>query len=263
MQPTFLEKIMAKTRDAMHQRREGFDRLSLEESARQERTNRLPHSLFGALSRKDRINIVAEIKRASPSKGVINDKINVGHQAAAYELGGAAAISVLTEPAYFQGSLEDLKLARAAVALPILRKDFIVDEIQILEAAASGADAVLLIVAGLERNELERLRRTAENDLGMDALVEVHTRAEIETALSAEARIIGVNNRDLHTLNVSLDVSRDLIKYKPEDVLMIAESGITKQGHIGELRDLGFDAFLVGESLMRSADAAETLEAWT
>ena len=202
----------------------------------------------------DGINIIAEIKRASPSKGIINAHVDVRETALNYQSGGACAISVLTEERYFKGSISDLETARAAVDLPILRKDFIIDAIQILEAAAAGADAVLLIVAALTLEDLRDLQALAR-DLGLDALVEVHAAAELETATAVGASLIGVNNRNLHTFDVSLDVSRELIKFKPADAVMIAESGISSRAEIEGLRRLGFDGFLVGESLMRTKTA--------
>jgi indole-3-glycerol phosphate synthase len=215
-----------------------------------------------ALQNRNNLNIIAEIKRASPSKGVINDKIDVAEVARSYERGGACAISVLTEEDRFQGSLEDLKTARAAVSLPILRKDFIFDEFQIYEAASAGADVILLIAAMLDDGTLVRLRRLTEDDLKMDALVEVHTLEELERAKKIGARLIGVNNRDLHSFKVSLDVSRALVKHAPADALMIAESGLQTREDLLELKDLGFRGFLIGETLMRSGKPESVLREW-
>lgn len=207
---------------------------------------------------RDQINIIAEIKRASPSKGVINDKIDVAELAGNYEKGGACAISVLTEEDRFCGSLEDLKAARESVKLPILRKDFIFDKFQIYEAAEAGADVILLIVAMLGEKNLAHLYQIADG-LGLDVLTEVHTREELETAKKIGAKIIGVNNRDLHSFTVSLNVSHELIKHAPKDALMIAESGIATKDEISELCKLGFSGFLIGEALMRSGNIAEEL----
>jgi indole-3-glycerol phosphate synthase len=220
---------------------------------------RAPHRLREALQNQNRLNVIAEIKRASPSKGVINDKINVAETARDYERGGACAISVLTEEDRFQGSLADLKTARANVSLPLLRKDFIFDEFQIYEAADTGADVILLIAAMLDDETLSRLRRLTEDELKMDALVEVHTSEELERAKKIDARIIGVNNRDLHSFKVSLDVSRELIKHAPADALMIAESGLQTREDLLELKELGFHGFLIGETLMRSGNVEEEL----
>jgi indole-3-glycerol phosphate synthase len=208
---------------------------------------------------RDQINIIAEIKRASPSKGVINDKIDVAEVARNYEQGGACAISVLTEEDRFGGSLEDLKAARKAVKMPILRKDFIFDEFQIYEAAEAGADLILLIAAMLDDETLVNLHDLAENKLGLDALVEVHTLEELERVKKTNAKIIGINNRDLHSFKVSLDVSRELIKHAPKDALMITESGLSTKDEILELRNLGFAGFLIGETLMRSGNVRESL----
>ena len=205
------------------------------------------------------INIIAEIKRASPSKGIINDQIDVAEIARSYKKGGACAISVLTEEDKFCGSLADLKRAREAVDLPLLRKDFIFDEFQIYEAAESGADVILLVAAMLDDETLARLRTLAEQDLGLDALIEVHTLEELERVKKINARIIGINNRDLHSFKVSLDVSRELIKHAPENALMITESGLSTKEEILELRELGFAGFLIGETLMRSGNVENSL----
>jgi indole-3-glycerol phosphate synthase len=219
------------------------------------------HRLRNAL-KHDGVNIIAEIKRASPSKGVINDAIDVAETAAAYQSGGAAAISVLTEEDFFKGSLDDLRKVRAATFLPILRKDFVFDEFQIYEAAEAGADAILLIVAMLDDEELTKLRDVAESELGIDALIEVHNNEELTRAGAIGTKLIGVNNRNLHSFDVSLDVSRELIKYKSNDARIITESGITSRDEIEELRSLGFDGFLIGETLMRTNDASGTLKSW-
>jgi len=217
------------------------------------------HALHEALQ-KNQINIIAEIKRASPSKGVINDKIDVAEVARMYEKGGACAISVLTEEDRFKGSLEDLKAVRNTVNLPILRKDFIFDEFQIYEAAEAGADVILLIAAMLDDKDLLILYRLAGEIPGLDVLVEVHTLEELERAKSINAKIIGVNNRDLHSFKVTLDVSRELIKHAPQDALMITESGLKTREDLLELRELGFKGFLVGETLMRSKNIETSLK---
>lgn len=234
----------------------GFDGLKNAAFARRQtaKHHRLRENL-----QKNQTNIIAEIKRASPSKGVINDKIDVSEVARSYEKGGACAISVLTEEDKFQGSLNDLRATRNAVNLPILRKDFIFDEFQIYEAAEAGADAILLIAAMLDDEKLTKLHQLAEHELKMDALVEVHTLEELERVKKTGAKIIGVNNRDLHSFRVSLDVSRELIKYAPKNALMIAESGLQSQYEILELRELGFAGFLIGETLMRSRNIKKEL----
>ena len=168
-------------------------------------------------------------------------------------------MSVLTEEDHFSGSLEDLRKARSSVSLPILRKDFIFDEFQIYEAAEAGADAILLIVASLAPNELASLHSVAEGELKMDALVEVHSAEEMEVAKSIGARLIGVNNRDLKTFTVSLDISRRLIKHAPTDAILVTESGLQTRDELLELNALGYSGFLMGETLMRSGDPAATL----
>src|SRR5215203_2054181 len=216
--------------------------------------NRLRENL-----QRNQINIIAEIKRASPSKGVINNRIDVAETARNYEKGGACAISVLTEEDRFKGSLEDLRVVRNTVDLPVLRKDFIFEEFQIYEAAEAGADVILLIAAMLGDEVLQRLHALAEEELGIDALVEVHTLEELERVKNTNARIIGINNRDLHTFKVSLDTSRELIRHAPADALLITESVITTKDEILELRELGFSGFLIGETFMRSGNVEEEL----
>lgn len=255
----FLTEIieLKKKRLAQAKAKRNFD--ELRQSATDKRRNAKRCALRENL-RENRINIIAEIKRASPSKGVINDKIDVAAVAKSYEKGGASAISVLTEEDNFKGSLKDLKLARSIVEIPVLRKDFIFDEFQVYESADAGADVILLIAAMLEDKNLANLYRLAELELGLDVLLEVHTLEELERAKAAGAKIIGVNNRDLHSFKVSLDVSRKLIKHAPKNALMIAESGLQTREDLIELKDLGFDGFLIGEILMRSGNPFETLK---
>ena len=255
----FLTEIieLKKKRLAVAKAARDLDELKVGATAKREASEK--HRLRENLQR-NQINIIAEIKRASPSKGLINDKIDVAELARNYEIGGACAISVLTEEDKFCGSLEDLKIARSAIGLPILRKDFIFDEFQIYEAAEAGADVILLIAAMLDDENLRKLYQLAEENLGLDALVEVHSLEELERAKKLGAKIIGVNNRDLHSFKVSLDVSRELIKHAPKDSLIIAESGISTKEEILELRNLGFAGFLIGETLMRSGNVIESLE---
>jgi indole-3-glycerol phosphate synthase len=257
----FLTEIieLKKKRLAISKQKRDFD--ELKKSAFELRKTKEKHRLQKALQ-KNQINIIAEIKRASPSKGVLNDKIDVALVAKSYEQGGACAISVLTEEDRFQGSLEDLKTVRQTVELPILRKDFIFDEYQIYEAAEAGADAILLIAAMLDDEVLQKLYRSAENS-GLDILVEVHTLKELERVKKNGAKIIGINNRDLHSFKVSLDVSRELINHAPENALIITESGISTKGEILELRELGFSGFLIGETLMKSGNVEKDLRILT
>lgn len=259
----FLETILESTRLRVTRAQANEDLSSIRKKAHGARANAAGHRFRDALARPGRINVVAEIKRASPSKGLINGDVDVSKTARSYESAGAAAISVLTEEDFFNGSLDDLQAARASVNMPLLRKDFTVDDYQIYEAAYAGADAVLLIVAALTSEEIRTFIKVAEDELGIDALVEVHSLGELETALECGAKTIGVNNRNLRTFEVSLDVSRELVRSKPDGVLMIAESGISTADEIAELKALGFDGFLVGETLMRSADPGGILKAWT
>ena len=206
--------------------------------------------------------IIADIKKASPSKGLLTTNFQPAANAVDYEAGGAAALSVLTDSRFFQGSLSDLEIARSAVKLPALRKDFTVSEYHVVEAAAHGADAILLIAAILTQDQLRSYRSLAET-FGMAALVEVHDDAELDDALESEATIIGVNNRNLHTFQVTVDTSLRLAERIPDSVIKVSESGIESRAQIDQLRSVGFNAFLIGEHLMRSGSAREALSALT
>jgi len=216
------------------------------------------HALVEGLNDLSRPNIIAEFKRRSPSKGKINADAEPETVARIYESGGAAAISVLTEEDYFDGSLQDLRRIRSATSLPILRKDFIFDEYQVYETAAAGADALLLIVAALDDATLTRLRAIAEDELGLDALVEVHTKPELNRALKCGAGVIGVNNRNLHTFEVSTEASLLLARVAPRDAILISESGLTPED-IPRLRAVGYSGFLIGEALMRAPNPAQAV----
>lgn len=211
-----------------------------------------------ALARANGVNVIAECKRRSPSRGVLRHDYDPVALASAYEHAGAVAVSVLTEPTFFDGALAHLRAVRGAVSLPVLRKDFVISEYQLLEAREAGADAVLLIVAALEQPRLERLHGEAAA-LGLAALVEVHEVVELSRAVDAGAVIIGVNNRNLRTLAVDLDASRTLIDRMPQHVVAVAESGLRSRAEVGELRSSGYSAFLVGERLVTSADPATVL----
>lgn len=213
---------------------------------------------FAAALRAKRPAVISEIKKASPSKGVLVEDFRPAELAAQYERGGAAALSVLTDRDFFQGSLRDLQTARAACGLPVIRKDFTVAEYHIYEAAAAGADAILLIVAILDEAQLRDFRQLAAC-CGMASLVEAHDAAEVETAVRSGAEIIGINNRDLRTFHVSLDLSVALAPGIPDGVIKVSESGIFHATDIQRLRSAGFDAFLVGEHLVKSGDAARAL----
>jgi indole-3-glycerol phosphate synthase len=202
--------------------------------------------------------VIAELKKASPSKGLIRADFDASRLAAELEAAGATALSVLTDEQHFQGSLENLGRASAATAIPCLRKDFIVDEFQLLEARANGADAVLLIVAALEQAELVRLAGKAR-DAGLDVLCEVHDAEELRQAADAGCDLIGVNNRDLRTFKVDLGTSLRLAEQMPSKAVRVAESGIHSAEDIAKLRSAGFHAFLVGESLMTAEHPGEAL----
>jgi indole-3-glycerol phosphate synthase len=204
--------------------------------------------------------IIAEIKKASPSRGLLTQSFDPARLAGKYEAGGAAALSVLTEEAFFQGSLADLAVARGACRLPVLRKDFTLDDNHVTEAAAGGADAILLIAALFDAGEIRRLIKAAA-DYGMAALVEIHDERELATALEADAGIVGVNNRDLTTFEVTLETSLRLAPQIPSGTLKVSESGIHSARDIERLREAGYQAFLVGEHLMKSADATGALRA--
>lgn len=197
--------------------------------------------------------LIAEVKRASPSAGLIATDFDPVAIATRYQAAGADAVSVLTDEPFFQGHLDHMRAVRDAVDLPVLRKDFILDAVQIYEAAAAGADAVLLIVAALTQDELERLHDTA-TACQLDVLVEVHTLAELDRALATDARVIGINNRDLTTFKVDLTVTETLSEQVPADILLVSESGIRTADDSRRLRACGANAILVGEALMRSAD---------
>jgi indole-3-glycerol phosphate synthase len=214
---------------------------------------------FARALRAKRPAVISEIKKASPSKGVLVEDFRPVELARQYERGGASALSVLTDRDFFQGSLDDLKAARAACTLPVIRKDFTIAEYHVLEAAAAGADAILLIVAILDAAQLRAFRELAAT-FGMAALVEVHDRAELAVAVESGAEIIGVNNRDLRTFQVSLDTSVQLASAIPASVVKVSESGIFHGKDIHRLMDAGFDAFLVGEHLVKSGDAARALQ---
>ena len=217
-----------------------------------------PHKLRNALG-SDGINIIAEFKRRSPSKGIIREGTNPIEIARAYQAGGAVAMSVLTEEDYFAGSLDDLRQVKSTVDLPVLRKDFIIDEYQVYESVAAGADAILLIVAALDDELLVRLRRLAEDELQMDALVEVHTSEEMKRAAACGAKLIGVNNRDLRTFEVSLDTSLSLAREAPADAVLISESGLKSAADLQRLSEVGYRGFLIGETLMRAENPEQAL----
>jgi len=257
---TVLATILAATRAAVATAKSLVPVAELERRAQQHR----PRGWTAALRATAPLRpaIIAEIKKASPSKGLIRADFDPEWLARRYRAGGAAALSVLTDEPFFQGSLRNLELCSAATPLPCLRKDFMVDEYQIAEARAHRADAILLIAAALTDDEMKRFARAA-HDTGLDVLVEVHTADELDRVLDAlgesGADAIGVNNRDLKTFEVSLDVSLALAERIPANVVRVAESGISTAADIARLREAGFHAFLIGESLMRQPDPGVAL----
>ena len=248
-------QILDRKRKAVAQLRTDPSSRDFRERALDIRKNAYPHQLLQALEADpQRPKIIAEFKRRSPSAGIIRDDLTVNEIVHCYERGGACAISIVTDEEYFGGSIADLCTARSSTNLPLLRKDFIIDPIQIFEAAIAGADAVLLIVAALDDASLKELRSLAEDELRLDALVEVHTTEELRRALNAGARIIGVNNRDLRTFQISLKTSERLIAEVPRDRILISESGLQSADSLLRLRKVGFRGFLVGEALMRAPE---------
>ena len=254
--PTTLQQIMARTLIAVENRKSTANIQALERRA----SAHTPRGFSAALRRVATAGpaIIAECKRASPSRGVLREDYRPGVIAKGYEGVGAAAISVLTDEEFFGGSLDDLTLVANMVKIPVLRKDFILDPFQILEARAAGADAVLLIVAAHADPDLQKLATTARN-LNLDVLCEVHDRAELDRAINLGFEVIGVNSRDLKTMTVGPLVHKDLVRWMPANVLRVAESGIRTPGDIERLLGDGYDAFLVGEALVRQPDPSAAL----
>lgn len=259
---TYLDKILPSTRATVAAAKARIPQAELERLAAAHQ----PRGWARALRQRSAAGpaIIAEIKKASPSKGLIRADFDAAKIARSYFAGGAAALSVLTDEPFFQGSLRNLELASAAVPLPCLRKDFTVDEYQIVEARAHHGDAILLIVAALTDSELSRFAQTA-HDLSLDVLVEVHTAGELDRVLSTlgetGADAIGVNNRNLKNFEVHLETSLELVERVPRAVVRVAESGITGPEDLARLRMAGFDAFLIGESLVRQPDPGAALAA--
>jgi indole-3-glycerol phosphate synthase len=256
-----LEEIIETKRGRVEDLKTVIPEARLRDEAIHIRKSSKRHALLSALDSNNNsgpVNIIAEFKRRSPSKGEIRENADATTIARSYESAGATAISVLTEENYFDGSLNDLRAVREVVSIPILRKDFIFEEYQVFESAEAGADALLLIVAALDDETLARLRRLTEDELGMDALVEVHTKEELERALAVGAKLIGVNNRDLRTFNVSTETSVGLAQFAPADAVLVSESGLNPN-EVGKLFAVGYKGFLVGEALMRAADPEREL----
>lgn len=254
--PDLLAAIVAGTRRVVEVREAREPRAELERRAGL--AARRPGRFLAALSAADRVNVIAECKRRSPSRGVLRAAYDPAAIATGYAEAGAAAVSVLTEPTFFDGAVEHLSAVRAAVDVPVLRKDFIVSEYQLVEAVAAGADAILLIVAALRPIELKVLHDHAIS-LGLDALVEVHDVTELSIAVDAGARIIGVNNRNLRTLAVDLHASDKLMQEMPREVVAVSESGLKSSEDVLRLQRLGYAAFLIGETFMTAEDPGREL----
>jgi indole-3-glycerol phosphate synthase len=247
-----LDRIVEDTRGEVKRRRKQVP-LSELEALLERRAGTEGFRPFSEALTRPGVSVIAEHKRRSPSAGTIRDGATVAEVVQAYERGGAAALSILTEPFHFAGSLDDLREARASSSLPVLRKDFIVDAYQLYEAAAAGADAILLIVAALELPELDQLLREA-SALDLDALVEVHDERELELALEVEADVLGLNNRDLSDFSVDIERTYDLLSDVPAGKTVVSESGFTSRDQLDELERVGVDAVLIGETLMRAPD---------
>jgi indole-3-glycerol phosphate synthase len=269
--PTVLAQILQSTRAELERRRQVLPERELAAQVERARAAAAPagdsdgvvaargaRRGFDEAVRAPGIGVIAEFKRRSPSAGALREHAEIDQIVAAYERGGACALSVLTEEAHFAGSLEDLRSACRASSLPVLRKDFVVDRYQLYEASAAGADAVLLIVAALDADQLRALLAGA-HALGLDALVEVHDERELHTALEAGARLLGVNNRDLRDFSVDVERTYVLLSGMPEDAIVVSESGIGTRAQLARLQDVGVAAVLVGESLMRAGDPEQAL----
>jgi len=253
---TILDRIVEARRADVQQRKPMLSLAGLRMAVK----NAAPPRDFAAALSREGLKVVAELKKASPSRGVLRENYDPAALALDYERAGAAAISVLTEEQFFQGSTAHLRAARGSVALPVLRKDFIFDPWQVWEARAADADSFLLIAAILKDAVLRELLALGRA-LGMEPLVEVHTRTELDRALEAGARVLGVNNRDLRTFDVRLETSLELVERIPDECLAISESGLRAHADLVRLWAAGFDAFLIGEHLMMSADPGAALRA--
>jgi len=256
--PTILRKIIDRKYQEVAQRRSQRSLASLERGITEQSWVRGFAAALKAQVDAELPAVIAEVKKASPSKGVIREDFHPEAIAASYQSGGATCLSVLTDIDFFQGADDYLMQARQACELPVLRKDFTVDPYQVFEARAIGADAILLIVAALEQSQMLELSAAAA-EVGVDVLVEVHNRAELERALELSTNLLGINNRDLHTFETSLNSTIDLLPHIPADKLVITESGIHTAEHVALMRDHSVHAFLVGEAFMREPEPGEKL----
>lgn len=251
----FLDKIIAQKRQEIHKiKRDRLLPVLLEEA----RFAKEPRDFYKALASKNGIKIIAEIKKASPSKGILANDLDVISQAKIYQEKGAAAISVLTDNLFFKGSVEDLKDVKNVVDIPVLRKDFILDPIQVYESRAAGADAILLIASVLQFEELKKMKELAEK-LGMQVLIEIHSQNELSQVLPLGPRILGINNRNLGNFKVSLSTTLMVLPLIPEDIVVVSESGIRSRDDVSVLREAGINALLIGEALVKSRDPGKTL----
>ena len=255
-----LERIVVAKRAELAQAKAARPRRQLEGEARAAAPARDFVGAMRARIASGRPAVIAEIKRASPSRGVLREDFDPGAIAQSYEAGGATCMSVLTDKQFFQGALEHLKEARAACNLPVLRKDFMLDPYQIFESRAAGADAILLIAASLDSATMRAFEALA-HDLGMAVLVEAHDVAELEAALALRTPLIGINNRDLGTFETRLETTLELAPRVPKDRIVVTESGILSPADVGRMRSAGVNAFLVGEAFMRSPDPGGALRA--
>jgi len=256
--PTILKKILARKREEIAER---SAIVSAEELLVRAGSASAPRGFAAAMAAKIAAGesaVIAEIKKASPSKGVIREDFDPASIAASYAAGGAACLSVLTDVDFFQGADEYLQAARAACDLPVIRKDFIIDKYQIYEARAMSADCILLIVSALSEDQLQQLHDEAQS-LGMDVLIEVHDKAELEIALKLDNPMVGINNRNLHSFEVSLENTYQLLAQIPAGKIVITESGIHQRDDVAAMRDRNVNAFLVGEAFMRSDEPGQRL----
>lgn len=251
-----LDKIIEEKRRELKSSKNPATKRDIRKRAEESEDNR---GFKKSLQQKGPINIIAEVKKASPSKGIIREDFDPVVIAKTYEDNGAAAISVLTDKSFFQGDIKYLSQIRKNVSLPLLRKDFIIDEFQLYEAKAHGADAALLIAAVLERNQMSEYIELSR-EIGLDNLVEVHSWKDLEKAMFCEAEIIGINNRNLQTFKTSLKTSFEIARDIPKDKVIVSESGINNREDIMELKENGIDAFLIGEALMKEKDIGKKLK---
>ncbi len=256
--PNILDTIIATKREEVAAGRKLHSESALRELAQGQSAPRGFAAALQSAVKQGRAGVIAEIKKASPSKGVLRDNFVPAEIAASYEQGGASCLSVLTDEKYFQGHNDYLQQARAACSLPVIRKDFIIDTFQVLQARAIGADAILLIVSALSLQQMQELEACA-NELGLDVLVEVHDAAEMDQALQLKTPLVGVNNRNLKTFDVSLHTTLDLKSRVDAGQLLVTESGISSREDVQLMRSNGIHAFLVGEAFMRADDPGQAL----